>query len=96
MKTRYIVTYDISSDERRTTLFKLLRGYGQHLQFSVFQCDLTDRARATLVARMHGVIDLDEDQVLVINLGPVDGRASSCIDSIGRRYVPPERTVVVI
>ncbi len=96
MKTRYIVTYDISSDERRTSVFKLLRGHGEHLQFSVFQCDLTERARVTLAARMHALIDLDEDQILLINLGPTEGRAASCIEALGRRYMPPERTVIVI
>lgn len=96
MPTRYIVTYDISSDERRTAVFKLLRGYGEHLQFSVFQCDMSDHSRATLVSRLHSLVDLDEDQILLINLGPTDGRAATSIDSIGRRYAPPTRTVTVI
>ncbi len=96
MTACYIVTYDISDDERRTSVFKALRGYGEHLQFSVFRCDLTQLARATLVAQLHAMIDRAVDQILMIDLGPVEGRAATCIDAIGRKYMPPERTVVVI
>ena len=96
MTARYIVTYDISDDERRTAVFKALRGYGEHLQFSVFRCDLTSLARAKIVARLHGLIDQSVDQILLIDLGPVEGRAATCIDAIGRKYVPPERIVTVI
>lgn len=38
----------------------------------------------------------DFDQVLVIDLGPVDGRASICVSSIGRAYANPERAVVIV
>ena len=96
MTARYIVTYDITDDERRTAVFKALRGYGDHLQFSVFRCDLTPLARTTMVARLHGLIDHSVDQILLIDLGPVEGRAATCIDAIGRKYMPPERTVTVI
>jgi len=96
MRTRYIVTYDISNDDRRTSVFKTLRGHGDHIQYSVFRCDLSDSERATLVAALHRLIEHAEDQILIIDLGPVDGRAANCVDAIGRRYLPPERTVVVI
>jgi CRISPR-associated protein Cas2 len=96
MTARYIVTYDISDDERRTAVFKALRGYGEHLQFSVFRCDLTSLARTKMVARLHGLIDQSVDQILLIDLGPVEGRAASCIDAIGRKYMPAERIVTVI
>jgi CRISPR-associated protein Cas2 len=42
----YIVSYDISNDRRWRRVFKLMRGYGQWLQLSVFQCRLTARRRA--------------------------------------------------
>ena len=39
---------------------------------------------------------LAEKGRVVFDLGPVDGRAATCVNSIGRRYIAPERTVVVI
>lgn len=93
---RYFVTYDITDDPRRTAVYKMLRGFGDHLQYSVFRCDLTDRRRIELVAALHDLIDHTTDQVLMIDLGPVDGRASICVSSIGRSYSNPERTVVIV
>lgn len=96
MRNRYIVTYDITEDRCRTAVYKTLRGYGDHLQYSVFRCDLTERRRIEMVAALHELIDHATDQVLVIDLGPVDGRASICVSSIGRAYSNPERTVVIV
>jgi CRISPR-associated protein Cas2 len=96
MRNRYIVTYDIADDERRNRVFKLLRGCGDHIQYSVFRCDLSDSERITTIATLHPLIEHKEDQILLIDLGPVDGRAANCVNAIGRRYLAPERTVVVI
>jgi CRISPR-associated protein Cas2 len=96
MPTRYLVTYDIADDDRRTQVYKTLRGYGDHLQYSVFRCDLDATRRAKMTADLHPLIDHGRDQILIIDLGPVDGRAEGCIVSIGRRYLPPQRTVIVI
>jgi CRISPR-associated protein Cas2 len=96
MRNRYFVTYDISEDSRRTAVYKALRGFGDHLQYSVFRCDLSARRRVDLVATLHDLIDHATDQVLLIDLGPVDGRAAICVSSIGRAYTNPERSVVIV
>lgn len=96
MKNRYIVTYDISDDDRRNQVFRTLRGHGDHVQYSVFRCDLSDRQRISMIAELHPLIDHGEDQILVIDLGPVDGRAATCISAIGRRHLAPERSVVIL
>ena len=96
MTNRYIVTYDITDERRRTAVYKCLRGFGDHLQYSVFRCDLVDRRRVELTAALYELIDHVSDQVLVIDLGPVDGRASTCVSSVGRAYANPERSVVIV
>jgi CRISPR-associated protein Cas2 len=96
MRNRYIVTYDISDDDRRNGVFRTLRGCGDHIQYSVFRCDLSDSERITMIAALHPLIDHGEDQILLIDLGPVDGRAANCVNALGRRYLSRERTVVVI
>ena len=95
-RSRYFVTYDIADDARRTAVFKALHGYGDHVQYSVFRCDLSERQRALMVAGVDRLIDHDDDQILIIDLGPVDGRASDCIFSLGKRYANPERRVIIV
>lgn len=41
-KTFVLVVYDISDDRRRTRLHTLLLNYGSPVQYSVFECLLTD------------------------------------------------------
>jgi CRISPR-associated protein Cas2 len=96
MRNRYLVTYDITDDDRRTQVFRTLRGYGEHLQYSVFRCDLTATDRAFLTTALHPLIDHGYDQILIVDLGPIEGRGGTCITSIGRRYIAPERTVIVV
>jgi CRISPR-associated protein Cas2 len=96
MRNRFIVTYDISDDDRRNVVFRTLRGHGDHIQYSVFRCDLSDQERITLTAALHPLIDHQEDQILFFDLGPIDGRAATCTTSLGRPYFSPERTIIVI
>ncbi|MHC5821254.1 MAG: CRISPR-associated endonuclease Cas2, partial [Nostoc sp.] len=36
----YVIVYDISCDKRRKKVSDLLSGYGQRVQYSVFECIL--------------------------------------------------------
>ena len=40
MRSVYLVTYDIRDDKRLRKVFKTLRNWGDHLQYSVFECQL--------------------------------------------------------
>ncbi len=83
MRKLLIVTYDISNPKRLRKVFKAMKGFGQHLQLSVFRCDLTDAERFQMVGELQALIHHDEDQILLIELGPSDGRGHR-VDSIGR------------
>lgn len=39
----YLISYDIEIDKIRTKLAKILEGYGVRVQYSVFECKLTER-----------------------------------------------------
>ena len=41
--TLYVVAYDVPEDRRRTRIHKILSGFGQWTQFSLFECYLTDK-----------------------------------------------------
>jgi CRISPR-associated protein Cas2 len=42
---KYVVTYDISIDKRRTKLSDLLEGYGVRVNYSVFEVELSEAKR---------------------------------------------------
>ncbi len=96
MRQAYIVSYDISDPKRLRKVFRLMRGYGAHVQFSVFRCEMSPREMVELRALLRGVINHAEDQVLFVDVGPVDGRGGTSIDAIGRPYTSPERRAVVV
>jgi CRISPR-associated protein Cas2 len=96
MRQAYIVTYDICDPKRLRQVFKLMRGHGDHLQFSVFRCELNAREVIELKAGLAEIIHHREDQVLFVDIGPVDGRATNCITAIGREYVKPDRRAIVV
>ena len=96
MRHAYIVSYDISDPKRLRATFQICRGYGDHLQLSVFRCELNRRERIELRDRLREVIHQREDQVLFVDLGPVEGRARRCIASLGRPYTHSERHALVI
>lgn len=61
--TLYLIAYDIPNDRRRTRVHKLLCGFGQWTQFSLFECFLTDQELVALRGRLEKVLDKKEDNV---------------------------------
>ncbi len=57
------ISYDISDNKRRTKIHKMLKSYGQWMQYSVFECDITDSEYAKLRSRLSKVIKPDEDSI---------------------------------
>lgn len=58
-----VISYDIAEDKRRTKLHKILKSYGQWMQYSVFECDLTETQYAKLRSRLSKLIKPDQDSV---------------------------------
>jgi CRISPR-associated protein Cas2 len=91
----YIVTYDISDQKRWRRVFKLLKGYGEWLQLSVFQCRCGLMRYAELLTRLDGEIDHCDDQVLVVDVGDADTIRPK-VHSLGKAYAPIERKAIVL
>ena len=96
MRHTFVVTYDISDPKRLRKVFKLMLGWGDHLQLSVFQCELNHRELVELRVQLDRVIKPSEDQVLFVDIGTVEGRGSNAISSLGRAYVDPDRVAIVV
>jgi len=80
----YLVTYDISSPERLRRVYQTLLGYGEHLQLSVFRCDLPGVRLVELRMALREIIHHDQDQVLIIRLGPSGERTLERFEVLGR------------
>ena len=48
MRTTFLVCYDITDDKRLRRVFKTCKNYGDHLQYSVFECDLNPAEKVEL------------------------------------------------
>lgn len=96
MRQTYIVSYDISHPKRLRKVFKLMCGYGDHLQLSVFRCELNKRELVELRTRLAGEINHTVDQVMFVDVGPVEGRGSTSIATIGKPHLFAERHALVM
>ena len=91
----YIITYDIRDPRRLRSVFKTMKGFGYHLQYSVFLCQLSRRKLVHLQCRLETQIEKSEDQVIFVDIGPVGGRSQRAISSIGKaHFVPPEGPII--
>ena len=96
MRTTYIVCYDICDPKRLREVFKTMRAWGDHLQFSVFECRLTRSELVTLRAELAEIIHYDDDQVLFVDLGPAGARADRVITALGKPYTVVDAPCVIV
>ena len=95
-RTTTIVCYDISDPKRLRKVHACCRGYGEHIQYSVFRCELSAQRRAQMVADLDELVHHEEDQVLFVVVGPAEGRARSAFEALGRAHEPRKPGAVVI
>lgn len=59
----YVIAYDISCNKRRKKVSDLLEGYGQRVQYSVFECCLSATKYQELRDRLQQRIRAEEDSI---------------------------------
>jgi CRISPR-associated protein Cas2 len=96
MMRDYLVMYDICDPKRLAKIFKTMKGFGQHLQYSVFQCDLTPLRLAEMKLALDEIINHEADQVLIFDLGPSQHDKAELVEALGLPYTPLPRRAVVI
>lgn len=98
MKTQehlYIISYDIGDTKRWRRVFKLMKGYGEWLQLSVFQCRLSERRHAELLSLLNGVIKDGEDHVVMLDIGPADSVKPRVV-SLGKSFDAVKREPTIV
>lgn len=96
MRNTYVVCYDICEPKRLRKVFQTMRAWGDHLQYSVFECQLTRTDLARLRSALANVINHKEDQVLFVDLGPSEGRGDRVISALGKPYVNIDAPLIVV
>jgi len=64
----YVVTYDIGDDKRRQKVVKLMESIGTRMNFSVFECMLTDVQYRNMCKQLEKFIVKCEDWVNIYPL----------------------------
>lgn len=81
-RRRYLMAYDIADAKRLRRICSLMEDHGERLRYSVFLCDLTVAELAELESAVTEVMNLHEDSVVQIDLGPL--HADSAVRTLGR------------
>ena len=91
----YIVAYDISDQKRWRRVFRLMNGYGDWLQLSIFQCRLSVQRHAELIALLDGIIHHKDDHLVLLDLGLAE-RVVPRVVSLGKTFTPVTREPVIV
>jgi len=94
-RRHYLIAYDISDDKRRTRVFETLMGQGEHVQYSVFFCELNPQELAVLRGKLLELIHTGADQVILLDLGEIHNPLENILDCLGMSYNPKTRVQVV-
>lgn len=70
-----IVSYDIGNDKQRTRAARLLEAHGTRVQYSVFECNLTEMQLANLKKKLAQCVKSEDDSIRFYHL---------CKDCVGR------------
>lgn len=91
-KIYVVVAYDLPDDKRRTRVAKTLEGYGERMQYSLFECRISKVQYLRLRARLEDIIKPEEDEVSFYFLSEQDEKK---IIRLGERRLLSETAVFV-
>ena len=96
MRRCYLVCYDISDAKRLRRVHKVLKGYGEAWQFSIFFCVLKDIDRVRLQIDLEEQMNQKEDQAVILDMGPNEEEAREATTVIGLPLPEQESGIVVV
>ncbi len=58
-----VVNYDIEDNKRRSKVCDELKNYGEHIQYSVFECDISQVQIKKLQMDLNKIINKRQDSI---------------------------------
>ncbi|MFP5023510.1 CRISPR-associated endonuclease Cas2 [Pseudonocardia phyllosphaerae] len=93
---RYVLAYDVTSDNRRVRVAKKLESYGDRLQYSVFLVDIKPARMVRLKAAVTACLEAGVDSLLICDLGPLVSGHTHRVEFIGaRRSFTPHGPIIL-
>lgn len=89
----YVISYDIVKDKTRNKIAKELCNYGMRVQYSVFECKLTDHKMNELYFKLTDLIQGEEGSIRIYHL------CSNCLKRlaiIGTEDVQEDEDLIVL
>lgn len=81
----HIAAYDVTDDQRRRAVHRIVRGYASGAQKSVYECVLSPAEQSRLLSAAEAELDLAEDRFFIVALEP-----RGLILGLGRAVVPTD------
>ncbi len=90
--TCYIIAYDIPDDRRRSKIHKILTGFGNWTQYSLFECFLSKKELVLLKSKLAKHIRDTQDSVRFYPL------CATCVEKVETVGGPPpsEDTIFIV
>jgi CRISPR-associated protein Cas2 len=88
----YVITYDIIDDKKRAKVADTLLDFGKRVQYSVFECELTDVYLENLVRKLKKIIS-PEDSIRIYSLC---SQCSKSIRILGVGNITKDEFVVIL
>lgn len=83
-KTFCVIAYDIIDDRRRNRVVKVIEQYGMRVNYSVFECMLTDVQFRNVQEKIAKLIKPREDSVIYYPI---------CVDCFSKIIYQPNRRI---
>ena len=96
MRRCYLVCYDIRHKKRLRRVHKVMKGYGESWQYSIFFCVLRDIDRVRMQSDLEAEMNLKEDQVVIVDLGADEESAREAATVLGPSLPEQEGGMMVI
>lgn len=96
MRNRYFVCYDVRDPQRLAKTYKKMQGYGDPVQYSVFSCELNAKEKIYMKEDLENILNLGEDSVLIIDIGPVGKNKNPHVSTMGVQKNMEREAAIVI
>lgn len=91
---RYIVSYDVVDASVRNRLSRILEEFGERVQFSVFECDLSQDQYSNLISKLKAASLLKNIKGCKISFYKVEPHLVKGIKRVGAKPVIDKEVII--